>query len=71
MAQQLEQMFPASRIRSLAMRRGYKVIKSRSRPHCDNKGEYMLVQLDRNQCVLGDRYDASLEDIHEYLREAR
>lgn len=59
-----------SSVRHKAIRRGYKVHKSRERkyvPHLDNHGEYMLVDAYRNLIVLGVRYDASLEDIEKYL----
>jgi hypothetical protein len=55
-------------VRRLAGRRGYRVTKSRSSPSLDNCGEYCLVD-DRNHCVLGARYDASLADIVDYLRQ--
>lgn len=59
------------RIRSLARRRGYSVSKSREckhLPHSNNYGEYMLTD-DRNIVVLGDRFDATLEDIEGFLKE--
>jgi hypothetical protein len=33
----------------------------------NNLGDYMLVDLRSNCCVLGDRYDATLEEIRHYL----
>lgn len=58
-----------SRIRGLATRRGYQVRKSRQRSqHIDNQGLFMLVRADGNQLVLGERYDASLEEIEAYIR---
>jgi hypothetical protein len=48
--------------------RGYSIHKSRNRSmHIDNHGEYMLVLNDMNCIVLGERFDASLDDIAEYL----
>ncbi|NOJ47834.1 hypothetical protein [Bradyrhizobium archetypum] len=35
--------------------------------HLDNIGEYMLVDTERNFVVLGERFNASLEQIAEYL----
>lgn len=57
-----------SRVRKLAGRRGYRVIKSRRQLSCDNQGEFMLAD-DRNHIVLGSQFDASLEEIETYLRE--
>jgi len=33
----------------------------------DNLGKYALVKEDNRSVVLGERFDASLEDIEEYL----
>ncbi len=60
-----------SRVRGLARRRGYTVSKSREWkhvPHANNHGEYMLAN-DRNFVVLGDRFNATLEDIEGFLKE--
>jgi hypothetical protein len=35
--------------------------------HANDLGEYMLVDADRNFVVLGERYNASLQQIAEYL----
>ena len=56
-----------NRVREMASRFGYRISKSRQRPHLDNQGELMLVD-DQNHLVLGDRYDASLEAIEDYLK---
>jgi hypothetical protein len=59
------------RVRTKAPRNGYVVSKSRQRahvPNLDNRGLYMLAD-DRNHCVLGDRYDATLEEIEAFLDE--
>jgi hypothetical protein len=59
------------RVRTKARRNGYIVSKSRQRAHApnlDNRGAFMLSD-DRNHCVLGDRYDAALEEIEAYLDE--
>jgi hypothetical protein len=57
------------RVRRLARKNGYYICKSRERkyvPHANNHGEYMLVN-DRNGVVLGERYNASLDQIESYL----
>ena len=55
-------------LRARARKLGYAIHKSRSRSiHEDNLGKYALVREDSNLVVLGERFDASLEEIAEYL----
>jgi hypothetical protein len=55
-------------LRARARKLGYAIHKSRSRSiHEDNLGRYALVKDDNNLVVLGERFDASLEEIAEYL----
>ena len=55
-------------LRARARKLGYVIHKSRSRSiHEDNLGRYALVKEDSNLVVLGERFDASLEEIAEYL----
>ena len=56
-----------SSVRSRAKRVGYVVHKSRQRPHFENQGEFMLVDANRNAVVLGSRYDATLEEIADFI----
>jgi len=57
-----------STLRKLAQRRGYDIRKSRNRTiHIDNLGEYMLIDAPKNYVVVGARYNASLEEIADYL----
>jgi hypothetical protein len=57
-----------STLRARARKFGYAIHKSRSRSiHEDNLGRYALVKEDSNLVVLGERFDASLEEIAEYL----
>ena len=56
------------RIRRKAERLGFGVYKSRQREHDNQRGLYMLAN-DRNHIVLGDRYDATLVEMEEYLEE--
>jgi hypothetical protein len=61
-----------SRVRSLARRRGYVVRKSRqwkNVPNVDNCGAYRLIDTEINGIVLGSRYDATLDDIEQWLTE--
>ena len=55
-------------MRARARKLGYAIHKSRSRSvHEDNLGKYALVKEDSNDVVLGERFDASLEEIAQYL----
>jgi len=57
-----------SALRARARKLGYAIRKSRSRSiHEDNLGQYALVKEDSNDVVLGERFDASLEEIAAYL----
>jgi hypothetical protein len=58
-----------SAVRSRAQRAGYIVRKSRRIQSLDNYGEYMLVEARSNFAVLGSRFDATLEDIADYIDE--
>jgi len=54
-------------VRKRAARLGYRVVKSRDHPHPDNQGLYMLVENESDMCVLGRRFDVTLEGIDAYL----
>jgi len=55
-------------LRARARKLGYSIHKSRSRTiNEDNLGKYALVKEDNYSVVLGERFDASLEEIAEYL----
>ena len=57
-----------SALRARARKLGYTIHKSRLRSiNEDNLGKYALVKEDGNSVVLGERFDASLEEIAEYL----
>jgi hypothetical protein len=59
-----------NRIRRLARRHGYAVRKSREWkhvPHSDNFGDYMLIEPNCNFVVLGERFNATLEDIEAFF----
>lgn len=62
------QQVSASAVRRLAQRHGYMIQKSRGALSLDNFGDYMLVEVSRNVVVLGGRYDATLEDVHSWLK---
>jgi hypothetical protein len=65
-----KQSMSESAVRARAKTRGYRVYKSRQRSmHFNNLGKFMLVESFRGMVVLGDRFDASLERISEYLAE--
>ena len=55
-------------LRARARKLGYSIHKSRLRSiNEDNLGKYALVKEDNRSIVLGERFDASLEEIEEYL----
>jgi hypothetical protein len=57
------------RLRKRARRREFAIRKSRARNlHFDNQGLYVLVDYN-NFVVLGERFDASLDEIEEYLKD--
>jgi hypothetical protein len=59
-----------SAIRPKAKRQGCYVTKSRERSfHSNNLGEYMLLDVQHNVSILGWNYDASLEDIADFLSD--
>jgi hypothetical protein len=60
-------MLTENTVRARAARRGYVLRKSRARFSSDNHGEYMLIDAERNFVVLGERFNASLEEIEIYL----
>ena len=58
-----------SRVRSLAARRGFRVEKSRRAISLNNLGDYRLIELYTNSIVLGERYEATLEEVEAWLRK--
>jgi hypothetical protein len=59
-----------NRIRRLARRHGCVLRKSRARkyvPTMNDWGEFMVIEADRNLVVLGERFNASLDDIEWFL----
>jgi hypothetical protein len=59
-----------SRVRRLAKRYGCYIRKSRQWIHPNNLGEYRLVDTDCNWVVLGEDFEATLDEIEHYLKEA-
>jgi len=59
------------RLRKKARRNGFVVCKSRERAHVPNLNNHGLYRLsnERNLAVLGWAFDASLEEIEEFLDE--
>jgi hypothetical protein len=58
-----------NRVRRLAATRGYRVEVSRLQHQRDTGGQFQLIESDRNVVVLGERFDASLDDIEAYLKK--
>jgi len=60
-----------SSVRQMARRYGYAVRKSRQRkhvPNMDNFGDFMLIDERSDFVVFGSRFDATLEEIHAFLK---
>ena len=56
-----------NRVRKLAARHGYRVEISRLPLDKDNRGQFQLIESERSMVVLGERFDASLDDIEAYF----
>ena len=57
-------------IRRMAQKLGFTVRKSRKRvhyPYLDDWGDYLLVDNETNGAIIGSRFDASLDEIENYL----
>jgi hypothetical protein len=61
-------MLSQSHLRKLADREGYIIRRSRRRLGAENAGQFMVIDARTNGSVLGFRYDATLEDVREFLR---
>lgn len=70
-AKQLHQSIFEKRVREKAKRKGYRVTKSRQKStNANNWGDYMLVDANHNTVIMGQNYDAALEDIASFLEDA-
>jgi hypothetical protein len=58
-----------NRVRKLAARHGYRVEVSRHQLDKDNRGQFQLVESERSLVVLGEKFDASLDEIEAYLEK--
>jgi len=60
-----------NRLRRLADRNGFRLRKGRIGKYfnVNNYGEYLLVDLETNVVAIGSDYDASLDEIEEFLSE--
>jgi hypothetical protein len=56
-----------NRLRRLCQRKGWAMRKSRAQLSLDNHGGYMLVDIDRNWIVVGERFDLSLDGVESWL----
>jgi hypothetical protein len=71
MQKHLDEKNRENRVRRVARRQGYVVRKSRARkyvPTMNDRGEFMLIEANRNVVVLGERFNASLDDIDSFFR---
>jgi len=55
------------RLRQRARRKGLKVQKSRRQFGPDNYGQFKLIDAWTNACVIGPRFDATLDDLEAAL----
>ena len=66
----IETVVSESRARRAARRVGLVTKKSRWRKHSiDNRGEFMLLDANRNAVVAGEKFDLSAEDILAFCAE--
>ena len=56
-----------NRVRRLAASSGYRVETSRQPLDRDNAGQFQLIESARSMVVMGERFDASLDDIEAFL----
>ena len=54
-------------LRRLCRGNGWAMRKSRAQLSLDNHDGFMLVNIDRNWIVAGERFDSQLDDIESYL----
>jgi hypothetical protein len=54
-------------VRERAIRQGYRLSKSLRPIHLRNHGFYRLIDVRQNAIVMGENYDASLQNIERYL----
>jgi hypothetical protein len=62
-----------SRMRREMLQRGYRITKSRQRnhgPNSDNCGDYMVIDAAISHVVLGKHFNATLDDIEAFLKQA-
>ena len=58
-----------SRLRRHLRKHGVRIVKSRIRnPNIDNYGQYLLVDSYTNTVIDGVKYDMTLDDIEDYLK---
>jgi hypothetical protein len=55
-----------SRLRSKLRRMGHRMSRSRKPVSIDNMGDFMVIDVDANAIVLGERYDATLDEIAQW-----
>ncbi len=58
-----------NRLRRQLRKHGIRLKKSRIRnPNIDNYGHYMLIDIYKNLVIEGSRYDMTLDDIEDYVK---
>ena len=59
----------AKQLRRKLNKYGYTIKKSRLAESGDNFGEYMIVDFHTNCLVRGERFDVSLDEVEDFLRD--
>ncbi len=58
------------RLRRQLSKHDYVLQKSRVRtPNPDNQGGYMIIDLYRNVCISGPKFELTLEDVEDFVKE--
>lgn len=57
-----------NKLRKKAIKKGCRIVKSRQCISADNMGDYMLIDDKTNGVIMGNRFDATLEQIDKYLK---
>jgi len=68
MQQEYRKKIKENAVRRACARAGFQLRKSRRRVSANNFGEYMVINIFTNGVVLGERFDATLEEVEILLR---
>ena len=60
---------PEQSLRRVLKAAGYRMQKSRAPISSDNLGGYMIVDMSGNAVAAGDRFELTLEEVREWVRD--